>query len=222
MLYDAEEKASFIIICRMLSDNPPKFVEGVEQVVQACIAHFWKSDIQEWECHVMRNGIWRDKNEFFDSFYRQNFNKMRKFAATILSNAALAEEVVQDAFIEVFIHIDYLMSVDRPEWWLQKTVKNKALHVLRDHARDVKQLILLESLDIEDLSAAEKLLEIEERKDLKQKITNTLKPNELYLLRRITIDGASYKKVSSELGISISACQKRAQRIREKLKKFPL
>ncbi|MCI8422665.1 MAG: RNA polymerase sigma factor [Lawsonibacter sp.] len=170
----------------------------------------------------MGNKVWQDQNEFFDSFYCQNFKKMWKLATVILNNPDLAEEAVQDAFLEVFLHIDYLMSVEKPEWWLQKTVKHKSLHILRSQAREASQLVLLRSHDLEDVSAADELLEVETTDDLKHKITHVLKPDELQLLRRIAIDCVSYKEASSELGISIAACQKRIQRIRKKLEKFLL
>ena len=74
---------------------------------------------------------WTSQDGFFDILYQKQFRKMWLLAITLVEKPELAEEVVQDAFVEVLIHIDYLMTVERPDFWLQKTVRNKALHALR-------------------------------------------------------------------------------------------
>lgn len=40
----------------------------------------------------------------------------------------------------------------------------------------------------------------------------------IYLMRRIVLDKATYKEMSDELGIKLWACQKRMQRIIQKLR----
>lgn len=46
-----------------------------------------------------------------------------------------------------------------------------------------------------------------------------LTKDEYYLFRRVVLDKATYKEMSDELGIKLWACQKRMQRILQKLKK---
>lgn len=75
-----------------------------------------------------------NREEFFNSLYSGQFLKMRAYARTIVQNPSLAEEVVQDAFVEVLLHMDNLMQMELPELWLQRTVKNKSLHVLRSNS----------------------------------------------------------------------------------------
>lgn len=147
---------------------------------------------------------------------------MRAYARTIVQNPSLAEEVVQDAFVEVLLHMDNLMQMELPELWLQRTVKNKSLHVLRDQIRYTWRLVSLEEEKIVDSSTAKELQEIDEADSISQirkTITKTLNIHEIHLLRRITMEGATYKTLSTETGMSIAACQKRIQRIRSKLKK---
>ena len=165
---------------------------------------------------------WTSQDGFFDILYQKQFRKMWLLAITLVEKPELAEEVVQDAFVEVLIHIDYLMTVERPDFWLQKTVRNKALHALRERTRDAKRLIELRADGLVDDLAARQLADVEETDSLshtKQLIVETLTPSEFHLSRRIAMEGASYRTVSEELGISISACQKKVQRIRKKLKK---
>lgn len=158
------------------------------------------------------------QNDFFSVFYEDQFQKMWKLAVTIVHNSAQAEEIVQDAFVEFLVHLERLKKEDHPEFWLQKVVKNKSLHVLRERNRCAKALAVLESQRPANLSEPKEFQEVEESDSgINQKISDTLNERELYLLRRIAMEGAKYKTVAEETGMTISACQKKIQRIRKKL-----
>ena len=47
---------------------------------------------------------------FFNCLYEERFSKMKRYALILLSNPELAEEVVQDAFLELYLHIDEVMA----------------------------------------------------------------------------------------------------------------
>lgn len=163
-----------------------------------------------------------NRENFFNDLYQKQFSKMWVLAYELVHDADLAKEIVQDAFVEVLIHIDFLVGTEHPEFWLQKTVRNKVLHVRRAQARYTWRLISLDEEQIADDSAAKQLLEIEEAgevKHIKNTMEETLSPEEIYLLKKVAMEGTTYKKLAAETGMSISACQKRIQRIRKKLKK---
>ena len=171
----------------------------------------------------MGNCIITEQEKFFNQLYDSQFQKMWKYAVVILANQDLAEEVVQDAFLEAYLHIDYLATCEKPEWWLQRTVKHKALHMLREQARNIRRLVSLDAEVASHLPAPDELKRVEENEQgnlaqVKQKITTALTEEDLHLLKRVALDGASYKQVSRETGLSIPICQKRIQRIRKKLK----
>lgn len=164
-----------------------------------------------------------EQESFFNQLYESQFQKMWKYAVVILANHDLAEEVVQDAFLESHLHIDYLMTCEKPEWWLQKAVKNKALHKLREQAREIRRLVSLEAEGAIHLPAPDEFEQVEENEQqnlarVTQKIAEALTEEDLHLLKRVALEGASYKEVSQETGLSIPVCQKRIQRIRKKLK----
>lgn len=170
----------------------------------------------------MGDNSWLSQKDFFNSLYSKQFLKMRKYAHVLVGRDDLAEEIVQDAFVEALIHIDDLMKKERPGFWLQRTVKNKALHVQREQARYTWRLVSLEDEELADGLVAKQLREVEESDSVSQirrAIVETLNPQEIRLLKRVAMDGATYKTVSDETGMSIDACQKKIQRIRKKLKK---
>lgn len=176
---------------------------------------------------MMTEGRQVERDTFFNQLYQGQFHKMWKYALAIQSNPNLATEVVQDSFMEALLHIDELMTYQRPEQWLQKTVKNKARHILRDQARDAQRLMSLSEDDIAKVPASDELSQVEEDEqaelaEAKRKIADALTPKELALLKRIVIDKASYKELAQETGLPLWTCQKRIQRIRAKLRKiFP-
>lgn len=160
---------------------------------------------------------------FFNRLYEERFTKMKRYAQALLSNPELAEEVVQDAFLELYLHIDRVMAHEKPEFWLQKAVRYKALHKLRERARDLKQYVSLDSDMIPFIAAPDEFGKVEEEPDrlekLNRKITEALPAEDLHIFKRVALDGVPYKKISEESGLTISVCQKRVQRTRKKLMK---
>lgn len=125
--------------------------------------------------------------------------------------------------MELYLHIDEVMAHEKPEFWLQKAVKYKSLHKLRERARDLKQYVSLDSDAIPPISAPDEFEKIEEDPDslekLNRKISEALPAEDLHIFKRVALDGVPYKKISEEIGLTIGVCQKRVQRTRQKLKK---
>lgn len=164
-----------------------------------------------------------EQENFFNQLYDSQFQKMWKYAVVILANQDLAEEVVQDAFLEAYLHIDFLATCEKPEWWLQRTVKHKALHMLREQAKNIRRLVSLDAEIAIHLPATDEFERVEDNEQgnltqVKQKIASALTEEDLHLLKRVALEGASYKQVSREMSLSIPVCQKRIQRVRKKLK----
>ena len=111
---------------------------------------------------------------FFNCLYEERFSKMKRYALILLSNPELAEEVVQDAFLELYLHIDEVMAHEKPEFWLQKAVKYKSLHKLRERARDLKQYVSLDSDAIPPISAPDEFEKIEEDPDSLEKLNRKI------------------------------------------------
>ena len=101
------------------------------------------------------------QEDFFDPFYEKNFKKMFAYANAIVENHDLAEEVVQDAYLEALKQLDFLVGTELPERWLQQVVKHKALHAKRTQMRDKWRLAELNEGLIPDSFAEKELREVE-------------------------------------------------------------
>lgn len=160
-----------------------------------------------------------DQDAFLEKLYRTYFQQLYKYACCALDNQDLAEEVVQDAFHEAVHHIDKLMIHPNPGGWLRLTVKNKIAHSRRDINRYMLRFVSLDANPTyENVIPSVEESHPQQAESLLQAIRNLLTDEEWILLRRITLEKRSYKLVAKEFGVTVWTCQKRIQRIREKLR----
>lgn len=109
---------------------------------------------------------------------------------------------------------EFLTSVNRVGW-MKNTVMNTARNMIKSRNRERRRLITYEEL-LEEPSSVDHYPS--ESGDTLLRFKGRLKKEELYLLRRTILENASYTEVAEELGISVWACYKRRQAIRDKLK----
>lgn len=162
-----------------------------------------------------------EQDRFIEELHLLYFNKLTIYATSVLRDSTRAQDVVQDTFHEAVLHIDRLLAHENPRGWLMVTLKNKIRESERARRRYITRFLSLDS-DI----ATELVAEIEQLDDSDQqvylKLEQTLTKDENHLLRRLIFENASHLEVSQELGITVWACQKRLERVRQKLRRvFP-
>lgn len=160
-----------------------------------------------------------EEDAFIEKLYQDTFRLLWAYAMSKLNNSALAQEVVQDAFIEAVKNIDKLMSHENPNGWMKNTVKYKVKHAERSFNRYILRFISLDTdISIENVGSSIEDGHNPNMFDIMEKIHRILTADEWDLLRKIALEKVPYKDVAAELGITIWTCQKRVQRIREKLR----
>ena len=150
--------------------------------------------------------------QFLETLYRAHYQKLFLYANAVLKHRELAEEAVQDTFHIACGKIRLLQQSPNSAGWLVQTLK----YVLRNMERTRSSLYA----SLQHLPYEEQYLG--GRKDeecIELLYGGILTDEEFHLLRRIVLEGCSFPEVSRELGISVEACRKRMQRIREKLRK---
>ena len=168
-------------------------------------------------------GLRPEQDAFIESLFRENYGKLRNYAKIVMGNEDLAAELAQDVFHEAVEQIDTLITHPNPRGWLMVVLQNKIRNARRSQDNYIRRFIPLDP----DFSEYDHLLATEDvpfnsAGELLREIHAFLEPDEWVLLRRIVIDEQPYKEVSKDLGLSVWACQKRIQRIREKLRgRFP-
>lgn len=163
--------------------------------------------------------MWRRQEDFLEELYRTYFNELRSYAACVLGSTDLGEEMVQDTFHEASRHLSKLTVHPNPGGWLWITLKHKIAHFQRGRNRYMIRFISLDTGNVygDQIPSVEEYFP-QQTESILRTVREVLTEEEWMLLRRIALENAPYKTVAEELGITIWACQKRLQRIREKLR----
>ena len=147
-----------------------------------------------------------------EELYLEMFDMLLTYASASLEEPALAEEAVQETFQVACQKPMQLLSSENPKGWLVNTLKYTICNMKRrrDSARQLLAKYLISQT--KDIAISEDNL----RLDLMYE--NIAQTEEFEILRQMAIEGKSHLEMATERGISISACKKRVQRAKEKLK----
>jgi len=142
-----------------------------------------------------------------------NHREFLAFVERRVGNRALAEEILQDAFVR---SVDKLDSVrDTAVGWFYRVLRNA---IIDHHRKNAMVERRLEALAAEPPPADDEELPRVVCKCVAQ-LADTLKPEYASALKRIEVDGLSVKDYADEAGISSNNAGVRVFRAREALRK---
>lgn len=155
----------------------------------------------------------------FERAFDMYFSNLRNFLYYKTSQAQLAEDVAQDAFVKLW---ETREKIDKSSLkaYLFTIGNNLAINHLKRNQLKFKFLNL--QADKRDIKTPEYLLEMQE---FDQKLQDTLSrvpegAREVFLMNRI--DGLKYREIAEMLGLSMKAVEKRMSRalaiLREEIK----
>lgn len=151
--------------------------------------------------------------ETVNQLFQENHRLMYNVAMRILHKSDLAEEAVQDAFVNIVANLQRIHSIPCPQRvaFCVVIVKNAAINIIRRQ----KRVIYLEDLDYvpdEESEDAERLFfRAEETGELLRHM-EALPSDDRLLLQMKWGKGMNYKRIAELLGISEEAAKKRGQR----------
>jgi RNA polymerase sigma factor (sigma-70 family) len=146
----------------------------------------------------------------------QNHREFLGFLERRLGDRALAEDVLQDAFVRSMSKLDTLNDQESAVAWFYRILRNAvADHHRRRAARERKLDAFAAELDSDAPST-----ELHEAVcQCVQRLAGTLKPEYSEALRRVEVDGLSVKDYAAETGITSNNAAVRVFRAREALRK---
>ncbi|MHB1921006.1 MAG: RNA polymerase sigma-70 factor [Chitinophagaceae bacterium] len=144
----------------------------------------------------------------FKHFYRQHFIGLYRFCFSFLQVKEPAEEIVHDAFLNLWRMKENLAKIENQEVYLYVTVKNLSLNYLRDNRK--VHLISLDNLPpfpIHFSADPERMLiSSQALQQINQAIDQL--PNRCKLIfKLIKEDGLKYRQVAEILGLSIKTVE---------------
>lgn len=124
-----------------------------------------------------------------------------KYAYSLVGRRAVAEEIVQEVFLQLHIHWD---TVDAPRDWLFRSVRNRAFNYLRDHRRETFRD---DDRDVPSPHSESEmpdamLLQMEANGALRE-ILEQLDETDRQLVHLKYFEGLKYRDISTATGLSV-------------------
>lgn len=145
--------------------------------------------------------------------YKIMYEHMLSYAKAVLLDHNLAEEAVQNTFCIACMKPEEALGSNNPNGWLIVTLQNVMRNMKRERANMGR--LIMETLRVEDIQEAQ--TQDEENVDILY--SDVSARSDFKLLKWIVLDGYSMMEAADELGITVSACSKRVQRIKRLLRK---
>lgn len=153
---------------------------------------------------------------FYHKLITDYYTSIYRYVMGMVCDVRQAEELAVDTFHEAVEQIEQLMEHEAPKLWLFRTAKNKTMNYSAHRVREAKRSISIDSETLSELSAGEG--DIIDASTLLTAIEQVLSPDD-YRLFVLHSQGLPSHALAEQFGCTESACRKRMQRIREKLRK---
>ncbi|MBR3059926.1 MAG: sigma-70 family RNA polymerase sigma factor [Oscillospiraceae bacterium] len=149
---------------------------------------------------------------FFQGLYQDHYRALFSYAYHLGVGREAAEDYVQEAFLTALRQAEAVKNSPNPRGYLQQVLRNVIGYQLRcmRYAAELQRK-LRERIPEEGESGSGGL-----RPETLYR--GAVSDEELRLLIRFYLEGWSQKELAEELGISLSACKKRIQRAKERLR----
>ena len=147
---------------------------------------------------------------WFDELYRKNADKLFRVANHILHNPAVAEELVQDAFMVLLVQREKVEGYQYPEAYLMEVLRKRIGSELQRASYKWEEPLVEEH---EEMAAEEA------ENCLEDVLPEWLSEQERQLLIWHVEEGLSFREIGLRLGCSEHACHARMYRLREKFRK---
>ena len=157
--------------------------------------------------------------EAFADLMREYYAYVYAIVIGIVDNAHDAEEVVQDAFFNVYQGLGQLEDATKFKGWLAEITRNCARQWLRKQRDETVSLdeVNEQTLQTED-ALDERLMQLEQRELIRRAI-ETLSPKDREIARAFYLEGASYDELTNAHGLSYNAVASRLSRAKRQLSK---
>ena len=155
----------------------------------------------------------RSTEQFIESFYRKNYNRLCIHACSILGRSPEAEVAVQEAFLAACKKPDEFINSQSHIGWLKRAVENEALHIMREQKYAAALF-----LSVEELSPGQEPSTLEDNSfELTELSQGAVSKEELGFFFRISKHESTFPKEAERQDIRLTTCYKRFERIRKKL-----
>ena len=151
--------------------------------------------------------------------YKLYYKSMFNTATRIVNDPTLAEDIMQEAFLEAFRQIGNYRAEASFGSWLKKIVINKSI----DEIRKAKDVVSIDEADVDvpDTSDDENYMQVlSTRVEEIRKAIHALPDSYRIILSLYLLEGYDHEEISQILDISYNLSRTRYSRARKKLLEF--
>ncbi len=155
----------------------------------------------------------------FRRLYDRYKDQVYSFALGVTRSVHLAEEIVQEGFIKLWLYKDQLPGIQHFESWFFTIIRNLCYSALRKIAVEIKTRMALEQKAAEQVITADEITIMRENRKLVQEAINLLSEQQrnVYILSRE--EGLTYEQIADRLQISRNTVKEHLGRAVEAIKK---
>lgn len=164
-------------------------------------------------------GCLRKDRKFQELLYRKFARKMYAICQSYARDKALAQDILQDGFVKVFMKIQTFNPDNSLEGWIRRVVTNTAIDYFRQ-SRKLNQYIELEeehSLQLADDEVNEKI-DVDEILYYLDKLPTGAR----VIFNLYAIEGYTHKEIAQQLKISEGTSKSQFSRARSLIKTYLL
>ena len=154
-----------------------------------------------------------EQDQFFTKIYKERWRPLLMYAESALGNYAMAEDAVQQAFEIGWRKIEDFQNSPNPEGWIFKSLKFVVSNT-KSRLRTERRVIAILDDYRPDLVAAPA-----DPLPLRVHFGELLDTPQFKIVYEMEIQGRTLAEIAKDLGISETACKKRAERARKDLQK---
>ena len=154
-----------------------------------------------------------EQDQFFTKIYRERRKPLLMYAESALGNHAMAEDAVQQAFEIGWRKIEDFQNSPKPEGWIFRSLKF-VVNNMKSRLRTERRVIAITDEYRPDLVAAPA-----DPLPLRVHFGDLVDTPQFRIVYEMEIQDRTLAEIAEDLGISESACKKRAERARKYLQK---
>ena len=154
-----------------------------------------------------------EQDQFFTKIYKERRKLLLMYAENALGNHAMAEDAVQQAFEIGWRKIEDFQNCPQPEGWIFRSLKF-VVNNMKSRLRTERRVIAITDEYRPDLVAAPA-----DPLPLRVHFGDLVDLPQFRIVYEMEIQDRTLAEIAKDLGISETACKKRAERARKYLQK---
>jgi len=141
----------------------------------------------------------------FKELYLLYFDRLYKFAFSILHSSEFAEEAVNDVFLNIWQKRSRLKTIDSLTNYLYISTKNTSFNYLSKFRKERNTTLdeVLVRFEVDELTPETAFFTSEVRTEIEQAI-NQLPPKTKLVFQMAKVEGLKYKEIAEVLNISVN------------------